>query len=232
MIGSGISVKAAAGIILANTLSCAVQPAATVSLSFQNTPPRYVHTESTADLSQRKIDTKFSHGPSEIFVTGGITESHLETKFKMSFKSMEDTVTLQGCYWPTDINVTVSYAPVVYIASDYDYQSCRYQQTALHELKHVNTDIITINEFLPHIRQSLQTAASALSVTGPFSLENKDQAQEGMMAAIKTALEASVNQMQATRQQRQQAIDTRQEYLRLSKACPDEPIKAPEVSPR
>ena len=220
MIAVGAKAALAAGYLLAGSLSCPAASPPRVTAHFTNNPPVYSTSLSMQQLSALKIDTKFSHGANEVFVTSGVTEGNIEAQFKMEFQRRENAATDEMCLWVTDIAIEIGYKPVVYIAGEHPANSCRYNTTALHELKHVNTDVITLKEYLPHIEQYMQKTAAALPAAGPLPLSSVEAAKEEGMKKISTALSTVVDYMQVTRHRRQQAIDTRQEYLRLSKACP------------
>ena len=94
----------------------------------------------------------------------------------------------------------------------------------LHEARHVNTDIITFREYLPIMQADMQQAAARLQVMGPLAAHEVLPARDKTVDTLKTALGASVDKISAVLHQRQQAIDTRAEYMRSSRACPHEPI--------
>ena len=222
MIASGAKTVLTAGYILAGALSCPVATAPRVTVQLSNDPPQYSSALSVQQLKTFKIDTKFSHGSNEAFVTSGITESNLEANFNVGFQKLESADANEACIRLTDLAVTIAYKPVVYIASEYPANSCRYNTIALHEFKHVNTDIITIKEYIPYIEKYMQQTVTAFPATEPVPASSVEGAKSGMMEKIKTSLNTINDYMQRTRLQRQQAIDTRQEYLRVSRACPAE----------
>ena len=94
----------------------------------------------------------------------------------------------------------------------------------LHEVRHVNTDIITFNEYLPVIQADVQRAAATLQVMDPLAQYEILPARDKTVETLKSALGVSVEKVGQILHQRQQAIDTREEYIRTSRACPGEPI--------
>lgn len=203
--------------------SCAPQTAPAVEIVFENATPARNNTLSHRALGGFKADTQFSHARNEIFLTGGLTRSSINTGFNMSLKSTKNTVSGESCLWIDSIKITVSYAPTVYIAKDYAQGSCHYRETLQHEIRHVNTDIITINEYLPLIKSEIAAASAALGVQGPVAADSLKAAQDKMGQAVSTALKSVSDKMNAARMARQQQIDTRQEYLRLGKVCGGKP---------
>lgn len=211
--------SATAAVILAGLSTCAPREAPKVDIAFQNNPPERSNALSHENLGQFNADTQFSHGRNEVFITGGLTRSNIGTQFKMALKIAQNSATQESCVWIDNISVTVTYAPVVYIASNYDRKSCRYRETLLHETRHVNTDVITLNEHLPVIKADIAAAAAALGVQGPVPEENVKDLHAKIEKDITAALQSASDKMNAARMARQQLLDTRQEYLRLGRIC-------------
>ena len=208
-----------AGYILAGLVSCDPQPMPAVTVSLNALPTQYSASQSSAELGKVSVDTKFSHGRDEVFVTGGLTESNIHAGFEAGFQKSRSMLTGKGCIWFGDISVTVTYAPVVFVSRDHAEGSCRYKEIVQHEARHVNTDVITINEYLPKIKKAVEEKVAELGIRGPLEEEAVEKAQSDMAGAIRTLLEKTIEEMHGVRMARQQLIDTRAEYLRLSETC-------------
>lgn len=50
------------------------------------------------------------------------------------------------------------------------------------------------------------------------------QKQDALGEKIRTAMDAEMEKIDRVRTQRHQQLDTRAEYMRLSKSCPGEPV--------
>lgn len=208
-----------AAYMLAAVSVCAPQQPPVVTLDFTNKEPNVQNILSSKELGQFDVSTQFSHGRDEVFTTGGITAGHIGAGFELSFKKSMKPESGLFCLWLEKVAVSVDYAPQVHIASEYVPGSCRYQQTLQHEIRHVHTDLITLREFTPVIQQAVQSTVKTFSVAGPLPSDLVDQSQNEMGNTIKQALSDAVDHMDRIRLIRQQQIDTRQEYMRLSKAC-------------
>lgn len=192
----------------------------TVTMIFNPSQPQATHNLDHQALGQFNISTKFSHGPKEVFLTGGITESNIRTDYNVSFQQVIDQSSNKACLYVDAIELNLHYDPVVHIASNYPEGSCRFMTTWKHELLHVNTDLITLNERKGLIEQAGQQVAQQLTVIGPVDAATLPAQQQAVIAKVGAAVEATFTGIDQIRMQRQQLIDTRQEYLRLSKACP------------
>ncbi|MGE3624665.1 MAG: hypothetical protein AB7H77_12455 [Bdellovibrionales bacterium] len=196
----------------------------TTEVLFDNRPVVFSSAKSSAQLGQMKTSTVFSHGPNEVFVTGGITSSNISSQVELATATLTWKGEDLACLYPAGVKVTVTYAPEVYIASGYAPSSCRYQSTMQHELRHVNTDIITLKEFIPWVEERMKAQIAAIPLPRPQGAAARSGAEQQMMAGIQAALADAMNTMNSARMARQQMIDTRQEYLRMSKACPQEKL--------
>ena len=206
---------------------CPPQQMPLVQLEIVNHPVKYDNTQSSAALGEIPIDTSFSKHSREVFITGGITRGQIQTASDTSFAKLWEEGSNIACLWPKAIRVTIEYKPLVYIASEHKPGSCRYDVIMEHEIRHVNTDIMTLNDFLPQIQANVQYAIDSLGVKGPFDDRQSDAVRTDMQAVISSRLRDTLDEMDAVRRTRQQMIDTRQEYMRLSKLCPDERMGTP-----
>ncbi|TAL26906.1 MAG: hypothetical protein EPN97_18655 [Alphaproteobacteria bacterium] len=213
-----------AAYILAATGVCAAPPPPAVEMEFVNTPPVERNDLSGRQLGGFHISTTFAKSRNEIFTVGGLTISDFSPAYLVDFSIPADTVTGWPCLSVKDVKIKVNYAPTIYVASEFRAGGCRYKTTLQHEVRHVNTDIITFNEFLPVLRQAVQDAANGIGAVGPLKPENLIRERDKMVDRLKAALEAKVDEIEKIRFNRQQVIDTRQEYLRLSALCREEPL--------
>jgi hypothetical protein len=211
---------ALSSVILAATLTCNPATPPEVKVEFNNHTPVQVNDRTLADLGAMQTDTTFSHSKNEIFSTRGITQGRMRNKFEMAYTETFDMQKTQYCMAPTQIRVSVDYIPVIYIAKELAAGSCEYDVTLKHEIQHTNIDIITIREYLPRIEAAARQAAYSLGVAGPIAPHQREAAQQTHMARVQKAIDTATADFDSVRHRRQQAIDTRQEYLRLSKMCP------------
>lgn len=206
---------------------CRAPAPPTVHMDFVDTPPIQRNDLSSRQLGSFQISTTFSHSRNEIFTVGGLTLSDFSPEYLIDFDAIPDDISGWPCLSVKAINITVKYAPTIYVASDFKPGTCRFDSTLQHEARHVNTDIITFNELLPVLRQAVQDAADQLGATGPVKPDDVVAARDKMVDRLKGALVAKADEIEKIRFSRQQMIDTRQEYLRMTKLCADEPLAVP-----
>lgn len=216
----------APALTLATALSCAAPttPPA-VSFTFLPSPPQVTHNLDHAGLGQFSSSTSFSHHRNEVFLTGGITESNIQTDYQLSFRQLQNPTTGQACLSVDKVDVTLTYIPVVHMASNFPAGSCRFATTWEHELRHVNTDLITLNEYGGQLKLAAAQAANTIGAIGPVNITALPEQQSAVLAHIGAAVEKTLADIDKIRMQRQQSIDTREEYMRLSKACAHEKLQ-------
>lgn len=222
MILPALAAKLAPGYILAAIAACPAMPPPVVTIDFKNVPPVYDTSLTSAQLGRFHIDTTFSHGPSEIFHVGGLTESRIMSGFGLAYKIQEYPDSGEACLWTEKVEIRISYEPLVRISKDYAPGSCLYDTTARHELRHVNTDIITINEYIPAMKKAVAAITAALGPRKVRGEKGAKEAQDLFLAVVRTEMEKQAAELNRVRLLRQQQIDTRQEYLRLGKSCAHE----------
>lgn len=212
----------AAYMLASQTSTCLAQPAPMVELEFVNKLPAQDHSVSEQLLSRMPIDTKFAHGSDEFFITKGLTITNISPLYTFNFKATKNQQNGEVCLWLDGAKITVEYAPAIYVAKEVPEGSCHHKEIMKHELRHANSTVITLNEHLPRIRQAAQMTVNSLGV---ISLPNEDNIQatktafgEKIAAAVRDAAET----MHKSNLLYQQKIDTRQEYLRMSKVCQEE----------
>ena len=219
--GQGLAKLAAVYLLAAAQASCPILPAPKVTIDFTNNPPLEINDKTSADLGQFHINTTFAHSRNEIFTVGGLTVSALEPQYHVLFNAAGD-VAGPVCLSLAQVGIDVNYAPRIYIASEAKAGSCRYKVTLQHEVRHVNTDIITFNEYLPQMAAAVQQAIDRMPPLPPIPAENEIDVQNRVMDLVRAALVQKTDELEQVRAARQQMIDTRAEYLRGSALCRDE----------
>jgi len=210
---------------------CEPLPRPTVELTFTNNPPIQHNERSVRELAGLKVDTTFSHSVKEAFLLTGAMVANYQPKYALKFSSrtMPDG---RICSAPFDIAITVTYNPTIYVAREAPAGSCDYTVILQHEVRHVNTDILTFNEYLPQLKSAMEDTIGAMPVMGPFDAADQMRVDEALYQQIQTVFVKKITELNQVRFNRQQMIDTRQEYMRTSRACPaDSPLNTALANP-
>src|SRR5260221_7842457 len=117
------------------------------------------------------------------------------------------------------IDVQITIAPrTIYIARGRRPGSCGYNVVLEHERKHEAVDDDVVIAHLPIIRQALETAAT-MAGTLVVPAYQRQEAVDRLTKAISDAFDRAITQLTAEQARRQAAVDTPQEYARVSAAC-------------
>jgi hypothetical protein len=208
---------------LSNTCPAADAPPVLAS-KFENDPPKYTNALTSAELGHFKVSTVVARAPREIFRVGGLTSSLYSPTYNIEFLIRSNPGNGHACLYIKKVDLELVLAPTVYIAHEFPPGSCRYNDTLHHEQRHVATSVITLNEYMPALTETARRAMEDNAVVGPFISGDADAVQQNVAANIRAALQKELDVIDKVHFQRQQAIDTRAEYLRATRACPNEPL--------
>lgn len=209
-----------AGYIFASTgcLSTPRMKETDIAMTFTHAPPVVENNTPSEDLSKYNISTTFSRSRNETFTVGGLHLSEFAPTFLIDYY-VETLPNGNACIAPAFVNITVNYAPRVLIASEHTRETCMYWKILEHEMRHVNIDIITFKELLPRLKQGVLKAVLDLQPMGPMPASSLDKAKDILTDKVRAALVFEVDEIEQIRLNRQQQIDTRQEYLRVANSC-------------
>lgn len=194
------------------------KPVETVELAFTSRPPVITNDQPSSALGAYQISTTFARSRNEIFSVGGLHITEFAPRYLISF-AVGDAGGGKVCMAPAGVRIEVDYAPRILIAREAAPGTCNYKTILDHEMRHVGTDVVTFNEFLPRIKAAMQEAVRKIPQIGPMPPESMEKAKNIIVDAVRAELEKQVDELELVRLNRQQLIDTRQEYLRLGKAC-------------
>lgn len=137
-------------------------------------------------------------------------------KFKGQ-KLPQDHVCVQVSHVLVDMHID----PVIYIASELHDVGCEFKEYYMHEMKHVEADRLLLADYKSVIARNLSFAfpTSADFNSGPLPAKDTEQTRLDLQDSVNGALEATFASMLRERSDRQKAIDSNDEFLRLTYAC-------------
>ncbi|MBB5367017.1 MULTISPECIES: hypothetical protein [unclassified Janthinobacterium] len=144
----------------------------------------------------------------------GLTKTDSQVKIALAGPMLQDPVSGYECVAP-QIAVSLSYAPVmIYIGREFAPGTCAYDEILAHELRHMKTYMEHLPRVEKIVRAALAKRFEARPLYAPGGTAKAALAREidtGWLPYIKAEMR-KVEVLQA-------AIDSPQEYARLSKAC-------------
>lgn len=202
-----------------NFAKCDTKPLPRIRTHVQN--ERVVHdsSKSHADLAQFQIDTISPYGSSVHTKVSGLMSGNINVSMSANIAWSTNPITKTSCVWYDEIDINLTSKPTIFIASEHKNNKCRYNVTLKHEQKHVKVDKQIISKFTPYFTREVKKAIRQISVVGPIRSDDVEQARIDMNNQIQRVIENVLDEMKVERRKRQQAVDSRQEYDRLSRLC-------------
>ena len=178
----------------------------------------YDKTKSSAELTAMSSNTISPYGLNVDQATGGLRHDQPITKIDVKYHYLENPQTGTFCMAYNEINVDIILQPKIYIATEYALGRCGVE-VMNHEKKHVHVDRLVINKYSREMGLSIQKAVNALNVVGPFPVSRAKEMQQTMFDHIHSALKSTELLMVNEMNQRQQAVDSLEEYERVGSHC-------------
>lgn len=123
------------------------------------------------------------------------------------------------CLWYDTIEWRLHFTPTIFMDKSIKRGSCEYDAVLEHELKHVDVDRKLIRKYRPKFEREIRKFVRKFGVAGPYPIENTEKMKDYLSDVLAQHLSKLEAEMTAERMQRQQAIDTLEEYRRVQNQC-------------
>lgn len=195
---------------LVSAQSCSKQrPTSTVKSSLK--PTKIKRTQSSNDLTQL-------HGANKAGVqVMGLGGGDVGVEIKATFKILGQDG--QNCVSITDVKLLFFARPEINIANNFQRGSCEYSEVLLHEQKHVNTLRQFHREYTPRLNKELKRILASIPNSQSAESSEISKTQSWLLNNIKNATNQYLQEIFPELQNRQNAIDTMQEYQRVASKC-------------
>lgn len=180
----------------------------------------YNFTQSMKQLDTQSIDTVNPYGNDVITDVGGLMRGTIKVSEHMLYDAVSNSYTGEICYWYTDITVVIHISPTIFVAKDFPKGSCMHNAILAHEHQHVIIDRQIVNKYAQIIGAALRQELQKQPTYGPYSISQQAAVEAGLKTSIANFIQKFADQMNAERQQRQQALDNINEYERVNHLCP------------
>ncbi len=198
---------------------CDQAPYPVVRIRVAETPAEFDLTRSVQELSRMPVGAPSpypSHYHTEV---GGVMNGEIALDHKETFGGAQAGD--KACVMLKQIEITLTISPTIYIASDFQDQTCWFREIFEHESKHVETDRALIKKYQARITDGLNMMLMMPSdyASGWIETSAVEGAQYDMQAGIENALEVLFNTMMRERAEMQREVDSVHEYNRIARAC-------------
>lgn len=190
-----------------------------VTVTTIETPVRYDLTRSVEQLNGMDIDTVSPYPSNYHTNVGGLMSGQVAVEHKIAFN--HETLGDRSCVSVDAVELVISISPKIFIASDFQDQTCWFKEIFAHESKHVDADRKLISthkgRFVDGVNMTFMQPRDFSS--GWIEASDENAAETEITANIEDTIRVLFKQMLEERQQKQQDIDSLHEYNRISRAC-------------
>lgn len=199
--------------------TCPSKEAGKVNIIWSSDAVKYDFSHSQAQLDSKEIDTENPYDRSVKTHVGGLMSGGIGVKSSIEVATMTYPRSKVTCQWIDKIDVTIAIDPTIYIARENPKGSCKYRAILEHEMKHVYVDREIVKEYAPIIKDYLNQAILKVGIVGPKPERRSKEFHKKIVDYIDARLKDVTDRLYADRRQRQQAVDSLEEYQRVSRIC-------------
>lgn len=201
-------------------ITCPVQKSARVDVRWRSEPIKYDHSLGFDDLGHKSIDSKNPYGTHVSTDVGGLMSGKIKYQSGIEVSSIRYPSSRVTCLWIDKVVIDIVIDPIIQIAREHPQGSCEYIAILEHENKHVAADRAVVTDHLENFRKQAGGAVQKVGVVGPKPDSQAETYKTKMTDYIDAAIKNAADAMYAERIQRQQKIDTKDEYDRVQAQCP------------
>lgn len=206
--------------LVSGQIKCNTPKLPQISVVATDTTVRYDHTKTQKQLDKFETDTVSPYGGEVRSHVGGLMKGEVSVSQTIRFYQETYPHLRTGCLSVGSIKVNINIKPTIYIASDYPRNSCMYNAVLEHEKKHVAVDQQMVAKYKGLITQALHDAIQKSGhQRGPFSTSLMESEQLKLQNYIQGVIKAYSDKLTKERREKQQAVDTLEEYERVQAQC-------------
>lgn len=227
MILAPLTLKAAGFIVLASAApACPNVPAPRIGVEIVFEKPVINHERSIAQMRSTRMDTATPYQMRRLDHAdrGGMIENDIGIDYNVETSvvpgNTAQTVNM-SCVKYDSVQVRLTLRPKIYIARDYDEESCWYRETYQHEMSHVDMDMTVMEKYKERLRDGLALAFSGPQdgVQGPVNGKKVADLKKAMGNDLVSMTNALLSDMVRERLQQQQGVDSIENYAYIMDQC-------------
>jgi hypothetical protein len=192
---------------------CATPPDVPVHITPLFDAPTYNYDASIPEIKALSAD---AHHTIHESLTLGVTRYEPMIKISAPVEGLKFSDG-RVCGHVDHVDVTVGFQNViVYIARELPQDSCGFTEVMAHEQKHINVNLQILEEYIPRINNEL---SAYLNASGAFRDIDMDYGTKLIQDKMHEIVRTIMTDLAQENQTRQQAVDTPEEYHRISVSC-------------
>lgn len=201
---------------------CAMDKPARIHVKPTSARLRIDTSKSLKDLQTLEVDTFNPHAFHGVSVTKGVMQGRIRIEPEVKLTTVSYDRQGIGCVWYDSINVELDIDPVILIPREVRRDRCMYRAVLDHEKKHVRVDREIVNKYAKIMGRELRNALDDRGyAVGPIPLDQIDSIAARMQNTVFQVIDLQSQKMKIERTEKQQAIDTKEEYERVAAQCPE-----------
>ena len=204
--------------VLAQDL-CPAKPVGDINVVWGSDKIEYNFKKSQSQMDRMDIDTKSPYDRHVKTHVGGLMQGGISVESKIQVASLTYPRTRQTCQWIDNMEVNITIDPKIYIARDHKQGTCHHDAILGHEMKHVFVDREIVKKFIPQIEAELNAAVRKVGIVGPKPERDLRKYQKKISDYMDQRLKRVSEKMYDERKNRQQKVDTLEEYERVAGMC-------------
>lgn len=206
----------------AKAAECAAVPRPQIEINLHEVPVKFDVSKSEEYLSALEMNTSTRFPHNVATKIGGVMSGQLTLDHRMGFKLHDAKTQGEQCLGLSYVILDITIEPTIFIAQDYQKQSCWFKVIFEHETKHIDVDRAILAKYqhqLNDVLNMLLLEPSDYAVKVSADQDTIDLRKTDLQQGLENALEVMFNKMMTDRTAQQQAIDNHYEYANLGRAC-------------
>lgn len=198
---------------------CPQREAGTVNIIWSSDAVKYDFSQTQSQLDRKEVDTKNPYDRSVKTHVGGLMSGGINVKSTVEVATMTYPRSRVTCQWVEKVNLTIAIDPTIFIAKEHPRGSCKHRAILEHEMKHVYVDREIVKEYAPILKRHLEQAIIKVGIVGPKPERRAPEFHQKILEYMEARLKDVTDRMYKERRQRQQQVDSLQEYQRVAAMC-------------
>ena len=206
----------------AKASECSAVPRPQIEINLHEVPVKFDVSKSEDYLSSLEMTTSKQFPHSVASKIGGGMSGQLTLDHRMGFKVHEAQSQDGQCLGLSHVIIDITIEPTIFIAQDYQTQSCWFKVIFEHETKHIDVDRAILAKYkdqLSDVLNMLLLEPQDYTILVSADQQSIDMRKTDLQQGLENALEVMFNKMMTDRTAQQQAIDSHHEYATLARAC-------------
>ncbi len=209
-------------VALAKVTKCEPDEKTKININPRTSDVEYDYTRDLKDIQKTKTDTVDPYGIHSNSITQGFMEGQISMKRAVDLDYKLVNKGKDVCMWYKSIDIDVHIIPKIVIAKEIKRNKCMYKAVLEHEKKHVHVDRMVVNEASKTIGLGLYELLTTKGFAfGPVPREKAQIYANAMVKLIMDTTQKRYEDMTKVRSERQGAVDSLEEYQRVSALCPN-----------